>query len=187
MGVMEEHMFFAPEDGPILSQGQGVYVQQDYALDFVPRPYSDCSVLIGFVELGFAWFANDIKRANQVSGYCGSPTAWRKLQPYVPAFHPGRLLLLDETIEEGDIVRLQGSDTWDISYDPATSWVCFGETSAHKDDIAVAFATNCGAILRTNQLKALWVKTCLSVKKVSSNRKDTRTALFYLICRHFLS
>ncbi|GHO84218.1 hypothetical protein KSZ_22240 [Dictyobacter formicarum] len=61
-------------------------------------------------------------------------------------------------MDDGDIVRLEGSDSWDISYDPATSWVCFGETSTQKDDIAVEFATNCGVILRRNQLKALWVR-----------------------------
>ena len=151
-------MLFAIEAGPILSHGQVVYVQQDYALNFVPSAYSDCSVLVRDVELGFAWFYNDIKRANQVSGYCGPPTNWRQLQLCIPEFHPGRLLLLDETIEEGDIVRLEGSGTWDISYDPATSWVCFGETNAHQDDIAVEFATDCGAILRANHLQALWVK-----------------------------
>lgn len=151
-------MLFTTKEGPILSQGQVVYVRRDYALNFVPSQYSECNVLIRDVELGFAWFSNNIKRANQVSGYCGGPSTWRELQLCVPEFHPGKLLLLDEALEEGDIVRLEGSDSWDVSYDPATSWVCFGETNAYRDDIAVAFATDCGAILRANHLKALWVK-----------------------------
>ncbi|GLV57988.1 hypothetical protein KDH_48220 [Dictyobacter sp. S3.2.2.5] len=110
------------------------------------------------MELGFSWVYGDTKYANQVSGYCGDSTRWDKRQLRVPNFHSGRLILLDEAIECGDIIGLEGSESWDISYDSATSWVCFGDVSSHKDDVAVLFAMGCGAILRANQLKALWVK-----------------------------
>ncbi len=151
-------MLFAAEEGPMLYQGQVIYVREDYALTFEPLAYSHCSVLIKDVELGFCFYFDTIKRATQVGGYCGSPTRWLQQRPSVPVFRPGRLLLLDETIEEGAIVGLEGSDTWGISYDPITSWLCFGETNSHEDDIAVAFATGYGVILRDNQLKALWVQ-----------------------------
>ncbi|WP_338254069.1 hypothetical protein [Dictyobacter halimunensis] len=149
---------FAVEEGHVLSFGRLVYVRQDYALNFVPRQQSDCSVEILHVELGFSWVYGDTKYANQVSGYCGDSTRWDKRQLRVPNFHSGRLILLDEAIECGDIIGLEGSESWDISYDSATSWVCFGDVSSHKDDVAVLFAMGCGAILRANQLKALWVK-----------------------------
>lgn len=151
-------MLFSFEEGPMLHHGQVVYVGQEYALNFVPSQYSDCYILIGDVEVGFRSYFDKRKRATHVRGYCGTPTRWHRQRLSVPEFRSGRLLLLDETIEDGKNVRLEGSDMWDISYDPTTSWVCFGKTRSYTDGLAVEFVTNCGAILQANQLKALWVR-----------------------------
>jgi hypothetical protein len=151
-------MLFSFEEGPMLHYGHIVYIRQEYALNFVPSQYSDCYILIGDVEVGFRSYFDKRKLATQVGGYCGTPTRWHHQRLFAPEFRMGRLLLLDETIEEGENVRLEGSNIWSISYDPTTSWVCFGETLSATDAVAVEFATDCGAILQANQLKALWVK-----------------------------
>ncbi len=151
-------MLFVAEEGPILHHGQVVYVQKDQAFNFVPQQITDCSVLIGDVELGFMISPNKSKRASQVWGYCGSPARWIQQRLQVPVFFSGSLLLCNEMIDEGDIVRLEGSQAWNISYDQATSWVCIGDATFTQDDVAVEFATNCGVVLQKDQLKALWLK-----------------------------
>jgi hypothetical protein len=151
-------MLFTAKEGSISHYGHVIYIQQDYALKFVPQQIAHCSVLLEDVEVCFIISDNNIKHASSVWGYCGSSDRWIKQQLQAPVYFPGSLFLRDETIGEGDIVRLEGSDTWNIFYDPETFWVCIGDATPIRDGIAVEFATNCVALLLENNLRALWIK-----------------------------
>jgi hypothetical protein len=156
-----ENMLFEAEKGELLHHGQIVYVQDDYAFDFVPQQIANCIVLIDTIELDFIIYYNDIKRASQIWGFHAPPTLWIKKELHVPAFFTGSLILLNETIEEGDIIRLEGSDTWNTYYDAQTGWVCIGADNQDEEDVTVEFATNLLAVLQKKQLKAIWLKPLL--------------------------
>jgi hypothetical protein len=155
---LEKQILFTAEEGNVLHQGNIVYVQRDDAFNFVPQQITNCSVLIGDLELCFLFDAHNLKRASQVWGFHAPPLQWRQQRLRPPEFFPGSLILLDTTIEEGDIVRLKGSEEWRTYYDPMTAWVCIGDMTWSKDDIAVEFATNSVAVIQGSQLKSLWLK-----------------------------
>ena len=154
-------MLFEAEKGDLLHQGQVVYVQDDYAFNFVPAQIADCTVLIGTLELNFIFYYRDVKRASQIWGFHAPPKRWIRKELHAPSFFTGSMILLHETIEEGDIFGLEGSEAWHTYYDAQTGWVCMGTDVQDKEDIAVEFATNVVAVLQKNQLKALWLKPLL--------------------------
>ncbi len=154
-------MLFEAEKGELLHHGQIVYVQDDYAFNFVPQQMTNCTVLLGTTELDFIIYANNIKCASQIWGFHAPPTLWIKKELHVPAFFTGSLILLDETIEEGDIIGLEGSETWNTYYDAQTGWVCMGTDDQNEEGVAVEFATNLLAVLDGSQLKAIWLKPLL--------------------------
>jgi hypothetical protein len=140
--------------GPLEYYGQVVYVKRDWSFDFVPHQMCGCSILIADIEL---CFHSEIRRASEIGGYHPDAT-WIHKPLTPPHAFTGSLILLDDTIEDGDIVRLEGSFEWPTSYDPASGWVCVGDDQTSTEDEAVEFATNTMVVLRQQQLKALWLR-----------------------------
>jgi hypothetical protein len=151
-------MLFDSEEGILQHRGQLTYVLGDYAFDFLPHQTANGTVLIRDIQMSFIIDSEGRKSATQIWGYHPFHLIYRKKELCIPNFVTGNLIILDETLEEGDIIRLEGSEEWYTCYDSSTGWLCVGDEILNKDDIAVEFATNIIAVLRHKQLISLWLK-----------------------------
>lgn len=149
---MAREILFDAKPGKVVHHGQLVYRVHEWSLDFEPGQIADCSVSVQDIEVEF----DSVTRcASQISGY-HPHIGWKKKALHVPEFFPGSLVLLDNSIEDTDIVRLKGTWEWETFYDPKTGWMCVGYDTPHEDDTAVEFATGIIAVVNQHHLKALW-------------------------------
>ena len=149
---------FQAKPGLLLHQGQPIYRKKDWGFDFEPRQVGgDCAVLVGDVEI---LFDSVLRSASQLRGLCPH-TRWIKRSLSIPESFTGSLLLLDTTLDAPDIVRLDGTTEWSVSYDPGSGWICIGSDTYSPEDVGVEFATDSVAILHNTYLKALWLKPVL--------------------------
>jgi hypothetical protein len=152
--LKERDMLFRAEKGPLEHHGQVIYIKRDWSFDFVPRQGCECSILIVNIEL---CFDAETRRASEIGGYHPDAKWIHKLLTPPHAF-TGSLILLDDTIEDGDIVSLEGSFEWSTFYDPTSGWVCVGNEQTSAEDEAVEFAANTIVVLHQQQIKALWLR-----------------------------
>lgn len=97
---------FQAKPGKLLHQGQPVYRKKEWGFDFEPPQIGgDCAVLVGDVEI---LFNSVLRSANQLRGLCPH-TRWIKRSLLIPESFTGSLLLLNDTIDAPDIVRLDGT------------------------------------------------------------------------------
>lgn len=149
---------FKARPGKLMYRGQPGYRKKDWGFDFEPPQVGgDCAVLVGDVEI---LFDSVLRCACQLSGFCPH-TRWIRKSLSVPEAFMGSFLLLDDTIDAPDIVRLDGTPDWNVSYDPQTGWICIGYDTHDSADVSVEFATDTIAVLHTTYLKALWLKPTL--------------------------
>lgn len=145
-------MFKAITTG-IKTNGQVIYEKNDYSFDFKPAQNTDITLMVGYLYLGID---SETMLARQVWGYSPS-SSWMKKILKVPTYFSGDLSLQEE-IQAGLSQRLGDSENWTTYYDPDTGWVCIGDDSFSKNDIAVEFATNTIAVLKEENLKAVWLQ-----------------------------
>jgi len=149
---------FQAKPGELMYHGHPVYRREDWGFDFEPSQVGgDMGVLVRDVEV---LFDSALRCASQVSGFCPH-MSWIRKSLSIPASFTGSLLLLDETIDTPDIVRIDGSSDWNVSYDPGTGWVCIGFETEDQEDVAVEFATDTIVVLHPPYLKAVWLKPIL--------------------------
>lgn len=151
-------MFFSVKEEKSMHQGQIIYKDNDLAFDFLPHQMSNCTVLIGAINMDFIIYSDNVKRASQIWGYHPLTHIWIQKELYTPSFLQGSLVLLDNTIEDTDIIQLEDTFQWKTYHDYRTGWICIGSDEQEEDDIAVEFATNIVAVVYQQRLKALWVK-----------------------------
>ncbi len=151
-------MQFQAKPGKLLHRGQPIYRKKDWGFDFEPPQVGgDCAVLVGDVEI---LFNSVLRSASQLRGLCPH-TGWIKRSLPIPESFTGSFLLLDNSIDVPDIVRLDGTSAWSASYDPGSGWICIGDDTSIAQGMGVEFATDSIAVLHNTFLKALWLKPIL--------------------------
>ncbi|MRS05087.1 hypothetical protein EG832_18015 [bacterium] len=135
------------------TKGQVIYEKYDYSFDFKPAQNTDITLMVGYLYLGID---SETMLARQVWGYSPS-SSWTRKTLKVPTYFYGDLSLQEE-IQAGLPKRLVDSGNWTTYYDSDTGWVCIGDDSFSKNDIAVEFATNTIAVLKEENLKAVWLQ-----------------------------
>jgi len=150
-----EMITFATTSNPTGAGGQLVYRRNDMA--FATEPGLDgrgISVVINEVEL----FVDDSGRVISVSGYCPYQ-GWRHTSFSPPKHDPGVLTVVGlhpSTEPDGMAFGLNDvTNRWPVHVN-AEGWVCIGDP-ANSGDEAVEFAPNSVAVLREDQIVALWL------------------------------
>lgn len=144
---------FHAEKGNLIYHGHPIYEQATYSLRCEPLQFADCSVLIADLEIHFD---SVLRSAIYVSGF-HPHVGWIPRSLVAPQAWTGSLFLLEETIEGGVSVRLDGTYEWNTSFDAATGWVCIGDERMGEDAIAVEFTTKSIAVLHQRVLTSVWL------------------------------
>ncbi|MCT7981236.1 hypothetical protein [Laspinema olomoucense] len=138
---------------PDILQGRLIYVQQDYAFNFLPSSRSTItSLVIDTLQLSI-----DHKgRVLEVWGYCPYQS-WQLAEIYPPNYIPGSVFVELEDIIPGVSEQIAGVGEWDIFVNSNTGWVCIEKEKQSPSAIAIEFASNSVAVLEENCLKAIWL------------------------------
>ncbi|WBW98147.1 hypothetical protein [Oceanirhabdus sp. W0125-5] len=146
-------MIFKVEEHVQINQGEVIYSKDDLSFDFEPIQNSDCTLLIGYINLTFD---SETKLACQVWGYNDINT-WISRELVKPNSIKGRLYL-EDGIDAGENIRLIDAGVWTTYFDKNSGWVCIGNDKIEDNDFSVEFAKNTIAVTNQNRLKALWLK-----------------------------
>ncbi|WP_409069165.1 hypothetical protein ACFLKB_04855 [Clostridium sp. FAM 1755] len=146
-------MIFKVKEHVQINEGEVVYSKEDLSFDFRPIQNSDCTILIGYINITFS---SETKLACQVWGY--NPTnTWVSRELIKPKSIKGGLYLEDR-IEAGENIRLIDAGVWTTYFDKNSGMVCIGNNKIEDNDFAVEFAKNIIAVINQNMLKAIWLK-----------------------------
>ncbi|QLY80375.1 hypothetical protein [Clostridium intestinale] len=144
---------FITKKSEVKHSGELIYIYNENSFDFKPSKNTDITLMIGYISVGID---SETMLALQIWGFSPS-TSWIEKKLELPTYFTGELYLKEE-IEAGVSKRLIESSTVKTKYDKESGWICIGDESMLKNEIAVEFATNTIAVLSANTLKSLWVK-----------------------------
>jgi hypothetical protein len=136
-----------------------VYRAADCAFDSEPRP-ADCAYALGVneVELMMDEEESGRYRVVFVTGYCPY-WGWRSAKLEHPRHAPRGVLYYvapGGTLLPGVTVGITSRESrWPIFFDCESGWVCLGPHEI--EGVAVEFAPGCVAILRSDQVVAVWL------------------------------
>lgn len=146
-------MFFKVKEYGKINEGEVIYSKEDLSFDFEPIQNSDCTLLIGYINLTFD---SETKLACQVWGY-NPVNTWVSMELVKPKTIKGGLYL-EDIIEAGENIRLVDAGVWTTYFDKISGWVCIGNNKTEDNDVAVEFAKNTVVVINQNRLKSLWLK-----------------------------
>ena len=160
--MMEINMdlLFEAIKGKVSYQGQIVYRRDEWSFDFLPNQVSDFAVIVGMLNIAFIVVGTSIAYACQIWGY-HPHTIWIEKKLSLPISFEGNLVLRSDVVNEFDNVTLEEAKRWKTYYDDAIGWVCIGDDSQDKEDLAVEFATGIIAVINKQHLKSIWLKPAL--------------------------
>jgi len=136
-----------------------IYRAGDYAFDSDPHP-ADCAYAIGVNEVELMMNDEDDRgeyRVVFVMGYCPY-FGWQSTKLEPPHAHRGVLYYIAEggILVPGITLGVTSLESrWPVFADLEGGWVCLGPHETQG--MAVEFAPGCVAILRENELVALWL------------------------------
>ena len=135
--------------------GELLYIQKEQSLQYRPHnPNIGVGIICGFyTELGV------ICETGEVVGFSG-------LNPHgtwIPMKHKMPESLRGDLIVHFDLPPVKGTGieydrSWNTHYNKKENCLCIGDYDTHKDDNCIEFANGIVAVLRGNQLVAIWAK-----------------------------
>jgi hypothetical protein len=132
-----------------------IYLPDEYSFSADPQPSGGVtSILVNDLQLEI----DDFGRLLYVWGLCPH-TSWLPSEEEPPEYVQGLLIVDNEKILiPGISHRLTGNTRWPVFANANTGWICIRD-SAWKGDLskAVEFGPGCVAVLRDQQLVALWL------------------------------
>ena len=149
-------MLFSFQESDELYEGELIYIISEQTLFFKPF----------FTQAGFsimisgAYTSLDVDHirceAKHISG-CNPKHLWKTKRLNPPSSKRGKLLVQFET----QVVSGTGKDyatDWSTYFDESTSMICIGDPVPIDSDVCIEFASGIIAVLRGNNLIAVWSK-----------------------------
>lgn len=135
--------------------GELLYIQNEQSLQYRPHnPNIGVGVICGYyTELGV------ICETGEVVGFSGlNPhKTWITESMNVPLAKQGRLWIhFNDPLMKG--TGIEYNRTWHTYYDAEKQYICIGDYRTGNNDDCVEFANNIIAVLRGDQLVAIWAK-----------------------------
>lgn len=136
-----------------ISEGELIYVPEDFSLDTINRNISGvASVLINDVQIEIG--ADHLMIA--VWGICPH-TTWRQGDVSVPMSQRGSLWFEGDLTPGISIRVTQPGAYWPVTFDSSSGWLHIGqEIIAH--DQAIEFVEGCIALLREREMVGLYLR-----------------------------
>lgn len=145
-------------------EGDLVYIDSEYSLDFVKSSNSKLEGRIG--NLGAGSISIDTLQL-EISIDSGEilfpwglfPSArWKERVLSKPVALPGKVILLDASthLKKGVSLSISTALDWETKIDRDSGWIYTGLDQSHS--AAIEFATNAILILRLGTISGLWLK-----------------------------
>ncbi len=135
--------------------GELLYIKDEYSLLYEPF----CENVGVSIMLGSYTSLDTICETGvvaHVSGY-NSKETWTNREMDVPKTKKGYLIAhFDDPPIKGTGIDYDG--TWNTYYDRISNYVCIGDYHTKSTDVCIEFANKVVAVLRGDQLVAVWAK-----------------------------
>lgn len=130
------------------------YIESEYSFFTHSHPGACATIALRTLQL----VATETGEIVSLWGYCPY-TGWKTTTAQLPDSSPGRITAQPESdFIPGTGISLGDDADWPCRINPDRNVICIGSIDIVDGDV-VEFATGCIAVIKKNQLKAVWI-TC---------------------------
>lgn len=147
-------MKFILEDGIVNKSIQITYDEESYSFEVIgDKPDSVSSYLLNDINLEVSQSGTIL----YIWGLCPN-TLWKQMDIDPGKLISGKVIIkdTDTKITPGISKRINPNKRWEVFANPETGWLCIGDP--FSEGTKVEFGLNLAAVIKGEDLKALWVK-----------------------------